>query len=106
MELIKPGLNIPFTNYRHIAVALSTIVNIVVLVLLFTKGPRLGVDFAGGAVVQVKFFQKVSGDQGGAGFGQLGSGDPWIQNFWGKGFNEIFLRVVKTSSDVGALCWQ
>ena len=41
MELIKPGLNIPFTKYRHIAVVLSSIVNLLVLVLLFTQGPRL-----------------------------------------------------------------
>src|SRR5215510_2619660 len=103
MELIKPGLNIPFTNYRHIAVALSTIVSIVVLVLLFTKGPRLGVDFAGGSVVQVKFMQKVSVDQVRAGLGQLGTGDTVIQDFGGEGSNEFLVRLEKTSIEIGAL---
>src|SRR5262249_42371117 len=103
MELIKPGLNIPFTNYRHIAVALSTIVNLVVLVALFVKGPRLGVDFAGGTVVQVKFMQKISVDQVRAGLDQLGTGDTVIQDFGGEGSNEFLVRLEKTSIEIGAL---
>ena len=42
-----------------IAVVLSTIVNLFVLIMLFVQGPRLGVDFSGGTVVQLKFMQKV-----------------------------------------------
>jgi preprotein translocase subunit SecF len=103
MELIKPGLSIPFTKYRHIAVALSTIVNLVVLVALFVKGPRLGVDFAGGTVVQLKFMQKVSVDQVRAGLGQLGTGDTVIQDFGGEGSNEFLVRLEKTSIEIGAL---
>ena len=60
MELIKPGTRIPFTSYRKIAVILSTVINIAVLIMLFTKGPNLGVDFSGGTVVQLKFQQKVN----------------------------------------------
>ena len=60
MELIKPGTKIPFTRYRKIAVIFSTAVNLGVLALLFFKGPNLGVDFAGGTMVQLKFQQKVS----------------------------------------------
>ena len=55
MELIKPGINIPFTKYRYIAVVLSSVVNLAVIIMLFAKGPILGVDFAGGTVVQLKF---------------------------------------------------
>jgi preprotein translocase subunit SecF len=57
MELIKPGTQIPFTRYRKIAIILSTAVNLAVLLALFIKGPNLGVDFAGGTMVQVKFQQ-------------------------------------------------
>ena len=60
MEFIKPGTQIPFVRYRHIAAVISTLVNIAVLVLLFTKGPNLGVDFAGGTMVHVRFDQAVS----------------------------------------------
>ncbi len=60
MELIKPGIDIPFTKYRYIAVILSSVVNLAVIILLFVKGPILGVDFAGGTVVQLKFHRQTS----------------------------------------------
>jgi preprotein translocase subunit SecF len=60
MELIKSGLKIPFTRYRKIAVIISTIVNVAVLIMLFVKGPNLGVDFAGGTMVHLKFQQNVT----------------------------------------------
>ena len=47
MELIKPGTRIPFTSYRKIAVILSTAVNLLVLIMLFVKGPSLGGRFFG-----------------------------------------------------------
>jgi preprotein translocase subunit SecF len=103
MELIKPGLNIPFTKYRYVAVLISTIVNLLVLVLLFTQGPRLGVDFAGGTVVQLKFMQKVSVGEVRAALGQLGTGDTVIQDFGGEGSNEFLVRLEKTSIEIGAL---
>ena len=103
MELIKPGLNIPFTKYRHIAVVLSSIVNLLVLVLLFTQGPRLGVDFSGGTVVQLKFMQKVSVGEVRIALGQLGTGDTVIQDFGGEGSNEFLVRLERTSVEIGAL---
>ncbi len=60
MELIKPGTKFPFTRYRKIAFLISTVVNVAVLLALFIKGPNLGVDFAGGTMVQVKFNQRVT----------------------------------------------
>ena len=60
MELIRSGTKIPFTHYRKIAIILSTLVNVVVLAFLFFKGPTMGVDFAGGTIVQLKFQQKTT----------------------------------------------
>ena len=45
MELIKPGTRIPFTKYRFIAIAISSVVNLLVLVFLFAKGPKSGSRF-------------------------------------------------------------
>ena len=103
MELIKPGTNIPFTKYRHIAVAVSSLVNLAVLVLLFTKGPNMGVDFAGGTVVQLKFQQKVSIPEVRRALGTLGSGETVIQDFGQEGSNEFLVRLEKTSVQQGAL---
>ncbi len=103
MELIKPGTNIPFTKYRHIAVAISTLVNVVVLILLFTKGPNLGVDFAGGTMVHLKLQQRVSIPEVREALGQLGSGETVIQDFGQDGSNEFMVRLEKTTVQLGAL---
>ena len=103
MELIKPGTNIPFTKYRHIAVIISSVVNLAVLAVLIFKGPNLGVDFAGGTVVQLRFTQKVSIPDVRKALGPLGTGDTVIQDFGQAGSNEFLVRLEKTSVELGAL---
>ena len=103
MELIKPGSKIPFTSYRKLAVILSTIVNLAVLVMLFIKGPNLGVDFAGGTVVQLKFQQQVSIPDIRRALESINLGGSEIQDFGREGDNEYLIRLEKTSVEIGAL---
>ena len=106
MELIKPGTNIPFTRYRKIAVILSTAVNMAVLIALFVKGPNLGVDFAGGTVVQLKFQQKVAIPDIRRALETVGLGTAVIQDFGEQGSNEYLVRLDKTSGEIGAMSEQ
>jgi len=106
MELIKPGINIPFTRYRKIAVMLSTAVNLAVLIALFVKGPNLGVDFAGGTVVQLKFQQKVAIPDIRRALETVGLGTAVIQDFGEQGSNEYLVRLDKTSGEIGAMSEQ
>ncbi len=103
MEIIKPGTQIPFTRYRLIAVILSTVVNLAVLVFLVIKGPNMGVDFAGGTLVHLKFQQKVSIPQIRQSFTKLGFGESVIQDFGQEGSNEYLVRLEKTSVQLGNL---
>jgi len=103
MEIIKPGTQIPFTRYRRLAVVISTVVNLAVLVLLFMKGPNLGVDFAGGTTVHAKFQQKVSIPQVRQALGRSGLEDSTIQDFGQDGSNEFLIRLEKTSVQLGTL---
>ncbi|HEX9444561.1 MAG TPA: protein translocase subunit SecF [Candidatus Binatia bacterium] len=103
MELIKPGTTIPFTKYRHIAIAVSTVINLAVLGMLFFRGPDLGVDFAGGTVVQLRFQQKVTIPDIRAALGPLGEGDVVIQDFGQEGSNEFLIRLEKSTVQLGAL---
>jgi preprotein translocase subunit SecF len=103
MELIKPGIRIPFTRYRKIAVILSTVINLAVLILLFTKGPNLGVDFAGGTMVHLKFQQNVTVPDVRQAFEKVGLGGSVIQDFGQPGANEYLVRLDRTSVEIGAL---
>lgn len=103
MELIKPGTQIPFTRYRRIAIVVSTVVNLLVLVLMFTKGPNLGVDFAGGTMVHVKFQNKVSIPEIRQSLTRSGLEESTIQDFGQDGSNEFLIRLEKTSAQLGEL---
>jgi preprotein translocase subunit SecF len=103
MELIKPGLKIPFTRYRKIAIIVSTIVNLAVLIMLFVKGPNLGVDFAGGTMVQLKFQQNVTIPEVRQAFEKMDLGGSVIQDFGQPGSNEYLVRLDQTSVEIGAL---
>jgi preprotein translocase subunit SecF len=103
MELIKPGTKIPFTRYRKVAVIASSIINLLVLALLFLKGPNLGVDFAGGTMVQLRFQQRVSIDEIRQALDGVQLGSSSIQEFGERGSNEYLVRVDTESVDLGAL---
>src|ERR671912_2476685 len=103
MELIKPGIRIPFTRYRKTAVIISTIVNLAVLIMLFTKGPNLGVDFAGGTMVHLKFQQNVTIPDLRQAFEKMDLGGSVIQDFGQPGANEYLVRLDKTSVEIGVL---
>ena len=96
MELIKPGLKIPFTRYRKIAIIISTIVNLAVLIMLFVKGPNLGVDFAGGTMVHLKFQQNVTIPDVRQAFEKMDLGGSVIQDFGQPGSNEYLVRLDQT----------
>ena len=56
MQLIKRDINLDFIGKRKIAFVLS-IVCILISIgsLILHKGPKYGIDFAGGTLIQVKF---------------------------------------------------
>ena len=53
-ELIRPGTTIDFVGKRHIWISLSIIAIAISFALFFTKGLNYGIDFSGGAEIQVK----------------------------------------------------
>jgi preprotein translocase subunit SecF len=103
MELIKPGTQIKFTRYRKIAVILSMLVNLAVLLALLIKGPILGVDFAGGTMVQLKFQDNVSIAEIHRALEKVGLGGGVVQDFGDPNSHEYLIRLEKTSVELGAL---
>ncbi|MGB6329549.1 MAG: protein translocase subunit SecF [Halarcobacter sp.] len=58
MEIFKSGKTYNFMGKRIPFLGFSSILVIISLVLLFSKGVNFGIDFAGGTIVQVKYEQK------------------------------------------------
>ena len=94
MRFIKPDINIEFIGRKKIAFALSIVcITISVLSLIIHKGPRLGVDFAGGTLVQIKFASAVRIDDIKSGLGTIGLGKSSVQQFGQQTDNEFLIRT-------------
>ena len=92
MEIIRPDTNIDFIGKWKLCVAISAAVILVSLLAIPVRGIRLGLDFAGGHEIQVKFTQKLPDDEGSvrAIVAGLGVAEPTIVRF-GEADNAEFL---------------
>jgi len=64
MELIRPDININFVGMRYKAVLASCIIILLGMSVLFWRGGlNMGVDFAGGTLVQLKFNKAITPDE-------------------------------------------
>ena len=82
-------LKIPFMKYRLYAIALSLILVVSSLGLVFTKGLNLSVDFTGGLVLQVEFSSPVEVADVRASLSSIGQGQAIIQAY---DKNEVLIR--------------
>ena len=55
MQIIKHKTNIDFIGKRRIALFISSLLNLAIVVGIAVVGFKLGVDFAGGTLVEIKF---------------------------------------------------
>ncbi len=93
MEIIKPNTNINFLGNRHYAYAFTTIMILLSLASIPVVGyMKLGVDFTGGAVVQVKFNKPVHTDQVRAALKPLGT-NLVVQKFSMASGEEFVIRM-------------
>jgi preprotein translocase subunit SecF len=101
MQFIKPDINIDFIGKRKIAFVLSlAMILISVGTLVVNKGPRFGIDFAGGTLIQVKFQQPVTIDDIKSGLKKMDLTASAVQRFGQKADNEFLIRTDATSSAV------
>lgn len=92
MEIIRPDTNIDFIGRWRICAAISVAVILVSLLAIPVRGIRLGLDFAGGHEIQVKFTETVPKDEGVVRdiVSELGVAEPTIVRF-GEGDSAEFL---------------
>lgn len=94
MQFVKPDINIDFIGKRKFGFALSFIlITISILSLVMHGGPRYGIDFAGGALIQVKFDQAVEIPAIKKGLAEAGIADASVQTFGQSQGNEYLIRM-------------
>lgn len=96
MEFIKPGVNIDFVGKRYIAICCSIVLILAGIVsLIVHNGPKFGIDFVGGTVVQIKFVTPVSIDAIKSGLTDVGLKGSAVQQFGADSSNEYLIRTNK-----------
>ena len=104
MELIKPDININFIGYVKGALIFSLIViGISLISLLIKGGPRYGIDFEGGTLVQVKFFNEVDISEVRVALDNLTIEGLSVQEFGEKEANEYLITMKKTTGELEGL---
>jgi preprotein translocase subunit SecF len=97
MELIPHDINIDFVGKRRFFVLFSAAINLASIVLLLTWGFNYGVDFVGGAVVEVRFPQATSAEAIRQSVSTTGLEDLTIQDLGGD--SRTFLLHFKQSGE-------
>ena len=104
MQFIKPGINIDFTGKRKIAFALSLVMILISIgSLVMNRGPRFGIDFAGGTLVQVKFEAPVTIDKIKSGLQNMELAASAVQQFGQAEDNEYLIRTDATTTAMEGL---
>src|SRR5271163_56833 len=100
LQLIRPDINLDFVGKRYFFVALSTAINLLAIVLLFTRGLNYGVDFAGGSVAQIEFTTRTNGDAVTKALAPLDLGEVTVQDFGKAG--QSFLARFQAFKNIGS----
>jgi len=94
MQFIKPDINIDFIGKRKFAYGLSlTLILISIASLVLHGGPKFGIDFVGGTVIQVKFQTAVPVKDIKSGLNTLAIGNASVQSFGDRNDHEYLIRT-------------
>ena len=94
MQFVKPDINIDFVGKRKIAFSVSLAMIIISIAsLVIHGGPKYGIDFAGGTLVQVKFNEPVTLKNIKSGLAAIDLGKSSVQGFGEQSENEYLIRT-------------
>jgi preprotein translocase subunit SecF len=79
LKIVPDNTNIAFVRVRHIAFAITALLTVAALALVFVRGLNMGVDFAGGVSIEEKFASAPPLDQVRSTINGLGLGEATLQ---------------------------
>jgi preprotein translocase subunit SecF len=93
MQFIKPDINIDFIGKRRLAYGFSILlVLLTIATLIWHRGPRYGIDFVGGLVIQVKLDRAVELDSIQKTLADVGLSQATVQRFGQASDHEYLVR--------------
>ena len=96
MQFIKPDINLDFIGRRKMAFYFSiALILASIASLIIHRGPRLGIDFAGGTLIQLKFESLANIADIKSGLDSIGFENVSAQQFGNPGENEYLVRTEK-----------
>jgi preprotein translocase subunit SecF len=98
MQLIPSNTRFDFVGFRKTALIISLILSLISIGLLVFKGPKMGIDFAGGSLVQVRFKQATEADKLRRALGAAGFEAVDIQDM-GRDQTDFLIRVPMAADD-------
>jgi preprotein translocase subunit SecF len=104
MEIIRSDINVDFVGMRFNAFVFSVVLILASLAMMVARGGlNLGVDFAGGTLVQIKFEKPTTPDQIRGALGDLGMGESAIQQVGAVSDNEFLIRTDVSTEEMANL---
>lgn len=92
MYLFKEVPNIKFTSKRYYAFALSGLIILAGVVMFFTRGFNMGIDFSGGTMIEVSFQDKTTIPQVRSMLEKINLGDAQITQIGSE--NKFFIKTM------------
>ncbi|MFC1814974.1 protein translocase subunit SecF [Thermodesulfobacteriota bacterium] len=94
MQFIRSDVNIDFVEKRKIAFYISTaLILISIASLVMHRGPKYGIDFAGGTLIQLKFQSPTRIKDIKSGLNTIAIGKSSVQQFGDQKDNEYLIRT-------------
>ena len=96
-ELLPANVDFDFVGKRKFFLILSTVLNLLAIVLMLTRGFNFGIDFVGGTDVRVRFAQATTAGDLRKDLAAVDLPDLTVQEFGGQG-KEFLLRFEPSSA--------